>query len=101
MYNFIQSCLEGNSFLDEVDDFVEEWHKSDSKLQLHEYLGMTQEEYSFWLTNQDMLALIIAARRNGVHYSMLVMDEYQMAARAESTEKARRLKDWLISQGLL
>lgn len=30
---------------------VREWHESDSTLELHEWLGMTEEEYARWLTN--------------------------------------------------
>jgi len=28
-----------------IDDKIEEWHNSDSNLKLHEYLGLTIEEY--------------------------------------------------------
>lgn len=28
-----------------IDDLIEQWHNSDSELELHEYLGMTQSEY--------------------------------------------------------
>jgi hypothetical protein len=28
-----------------IDDIIDEWHKGDSDLELHEYLGMSLEEY--------------------------------------------------------
>lgn len=34
-----------------MDDKVAEWHASDSDLELHEYLGLTWDEYGLWLTN--------------------------------------------------
>ncbi len=35
--------------LREIDKRIAEWHKSDSKLEIHEYLGMTQDEYVSWV----------------------------------------------------
>lgn len=32
-----------------VDDLIEEWNNSDSNLHLHEYLGMTWDEYCRWV----------------------------------------------------
>lgn len=31
-----------------LDDLVEEWHDNDDPRPLHEYLGMTWEQYSEW-----------------------------------------------------
>jgi hypothetical protein len=33
---------------DEFDRLVTEWHESDSELDLHEYLGMTWEEFRLY-----------------------------------------------------
>ncbi len=33
----------------ELLDKIDEWHESDSKLPLHEYLGWTREQYKEWL----------------------------------------------------
>lgn len=30
---------------DKFDELVDEWHESESKLPLHEYMGMTWEQY--------------------------------------------------------
>lgn len=38
---------------DEIDDFVEKWHEDENTTQeLHEYLGMSWEEYSAWVTKR-------------------------------------------------
>jgi len=44
-----------NNFIDEsiFDDKIDEWHNSDSKISLHEYLGLTEEEYKIWLKNPE------------------------------------------------
>lgn len=33
---------------EELDDLVDKWHDSDTGVSLHEYLGMTELEYSVW-----------------------------------------------------
>jgi len=33
----------------QLEDLVDKWHDSESKLSLHEFLGMTSEEYSVWV----------------------------------------------------
>lgn len=32
-----------------IDDFIEEWHHSDSDQKLHEFLGLTTEQYSLFI----------------------------------------------------
>ena len=32
-----------------IDDLIDEWHDSDSELQLHEYLGWSEEDYRKWV----------------------------------------------------
>jgi len=39
--------------LRDIDNRIDQWHKSDSKLELHEYLGMTQDEYVSWVINPN------------------------------------------------
>jgi hypothetical protein len=33
----------------EIDDLVDEWHRSPDGQELHDYLGWTEEEYSAWV----------------------------------------------------
>jgi hypothetical protein len=46
---YIDKYLNGEIQMDEIDDFIEQWHESDSEKELHEYLGMTWEEYALWV----------------------------------------------------
>jgi hypothetical protein len=32
-----------------VDDRIDAWHDGDSKLPLHEFLGMSREEFNYWV----------------------------------------------------
>jgi len=63
MSNFIRKCLEGNVLLDDIDDYVNAWHESDSKLPLHRFLAMTRSEYSLWDADPDVLPRIMNTRR--------------------------------------
>lgn len=47
----------------DIDDWVERWHTSDTGMQLHEYLGMTWEEYGNWVAAPAALEHIVAVRR--------------------------------------
>ena len=62
---FMDICLNGKALLDEIDNFVDDWHDGDSGEDLHDHLGMSWEEYSCWAKNPDLLPHIVAARREG------------------------------------
>ena len=62
MSNFMEMCLSGETLPDEVDDFVDRWHESDSDLSIHEFLGMTREEYLSWVKDPNVLPRILDAR---------------------------------------
>ena len=62
MSNFIAKCQMGEVLLDEIDDFVDKWHESDSESPIYEFLGMTRYEYFLWLKSPDVLPYIIKAR---------------------------------------
>lgn len=54
MKKFIEDYILGEVSQDDIYDYVTQWHESDSKLPLHEYLGLTSEEYSDWLTTSEI-----------------------------------------------
>lgn len=95
--NFVDLCLDGDVLVDEIDDFVENWHEDeDSTQELHEYLGMSWEEYSVWATNPSILPFILSARKNGTSFGQEVNQErLALAARAESAQEAAKLESWL------
>jgi len=39
----------------QIEIETEIWHKSESKEELHDYLGFTQEEYSRWVENPTII----------------------------------------------
>lgn len=60
---FIPLALMGKVMIDDIDDFVDAWHASPAGMPLHEFLGMSPEEYSVWLHSPESLSSIIAGRR--------------------------------------
>jgi len=47
----------------DIDDWVERWHTSDTGMELHEFLGMTFEEYGNWVLAPAAIEHIVAVRR--------------------------------------
>jgi len=52
---------------DKLDELIDSWHEDNkTTLSLHEYLGMTWEEYSVWVMRPSVLPLILSSREKGV-----------------------------------
>lgn len=97
---FIDLCLAGHALPEDIDDFVDQWHDSDSTLPLSEYLGMSSDEYESWLHAPDTLNSIITARVTKVPLLEVLRSTYDlpMAARASTPEAAIFLMKWLKSK---
>lgn len=39
MSNFIQDCINADALLEEIDDYIEKWHESDSNETIYDYLA--------------------------------------------------------------
>lgn len=104
MSNFIQNCLNGHALLDEIHDYIHEWHDSDSTQTIFEYLGMTKKEYLFWMADPDLLPYIVKAHKAQLDYdnvkNLEFTEAHAIAARAASTLQGRLLMDWLRETGL-
>ena len=97
---FIDLCMQGSALPDDIDDFVDEWHDSNSEVSLSEYLGMSSDEYESWVHAPDTLHSIITARITNVPLMTVLESSYDlpMAARASSPEAAKFLMKWLNSE---
>ncbi len=60
---FIELCLEGRADLSDIDDYIEAWHTTKGDASLHQFLGMTDSEYSLWVEKPDSLRFILLSRR--------------------------------------
>jgi hypothetical protein len=99
---FMSLALNGYVLPDEIEDFIETWHASDSPQELHEFLGMEFSEYSLWVSDPDAINLIITARHSGISLRQAVNDNLRsterIAARADEAWKLTILARWIESQ---
>lgn len=95
--NFIEQCLNGDVLEDEIDDFIDKWHDNDEiDVELHDYLGMSWDEYSVWATRPSILPFILSARKRGTTFDVeLNQERLALAARADTIGEARRMEAWL------
>jgi len=101
---FLDLCLAGRVTPDKVDDFVDRWHETPGGRELHDYLGMTTEEYSPWLRVPDALPYIIAARREMTSLADAVArgcQELRRTAPVHDESRITRLEEWLSAKGEL
>lgn len=59
MNNFIIDCINGITKLSKVDDYIDLWHTGTSSKPLHEFLGMTLEDYHLFVKDENHLKTII------------------------------------------
>lgn len=100
MSNFILDCIHGDALTSDVDDYIANWHISNSDDELHNYLGMSKKEYALFVKNENYLNLIIAAHRENKAIEFVVNKEMAIAARSDDHAKSKQLQKWLDNEGL-
>ncbi|EMY5506447.1 hypothetical protein V8T57_002916 [Bacillus wiedmannii] len=100
---FMDACLQGEALLEDIDEYIDEWHESDTEEEIYEFLGMTFEEYGIWVENDAMLKTIFYSREIGEPIlEVLKESEVQkLVARAATPEEATQVKTWLKRKGWL
>jgi hypothetical protein len=101
---FIDLLVSGRVLLDDVDDFVSEWHSAAGNspaacLRLNEYLGITSGEYQLWAERPEALRFIATAHRDGLAIADVLRQASGVAARASEQSEARKLLEWLEKTG--
>ncbi|MGD0820238.1 MAG: hypothetical protein ABSA71_05785 [Desulfomonilia bacterium] len=99
-HTFIELCISGNALMEEIDDFIEEWHKSSNSKEIHEFLGMSLEEYSSWVVEPDILPFIITSRIEHKSLAEIIEENESLpiAARTSSPKNAKLILAWLKKQ---
>ena len=60
---FVDAVLAGLASPDQVDDWIERWHTTDTgDTELHDFLGLEETEMESWLQSGETLEQIIARR---------------------------------------
>jgi hypothetical protein len=100
---FVDLCLSGDALVDEIDDYVDQWHESNDNIPLYEFLGFAPEEYSLWVERPDAIKFILFARaqHRPLEEYEAVSKSYRIAARAESSEDVEAVIEWLKQTGRL
>ncbi|GII89381.1 hypothetical protein Ssi03_73710 [Sphaerisporangium siamense] len=98
---FIDACLHGDALMTEIDDWIDRWHDCDGEPNgqaesLHDFLGMSWEQYSIFAEKPQALRFIIAARRWGTE---VAMSDVALAARSTHSKEANDLIAWLRQTG--
>jgi hypothetical protein len=66
--SFFDLYCKGDASADDIDDFVAKWHaRKDARaraLPLHDYLGLTRDEYEAWVRDAGALPRIRRARKS-------------------------------------
>lgn len=61
---FVDLVMTGRIPLSDIDDYVEKWHEGGGfGMELHEYLGLTEQEYRMWVVDPDVLTAVFRDRR--------------------------------------
>src|SRR4051812_38971135 len=101
---FIDLVLVDEASTQAIDDYVDAWHANPDDKELHEYLGMTSNEYSLWLRVPDALLYILKARRNREPLTKTVSEAYEkmrLGSPGNDMLTAGRLHKWLKEKGVL
>ncbi|UVI31010.1 hypothetical protein [Paenibacillus spongiae] len=98
---YMEACFAGEALQEEIEDYIEEWHESNSTEEVYEYLGMTEEEYAIWVENDSMLRTIFHARKLGISINEFIgrNNAESLVARSASPEEAASIKEWLARTG--
>jgi len=102
MSNFVTNCLIGDALLDDIDDYVDAWHETKGEVPLHQYLGMSKNEYALWVADPDVLPFVVCAHKENRDVGEL-LEEFNalpLAARADGPVQAKQLMHWLKKEGL-
>jgi len=100
MYNFIDRCINGDALMSEIDDYIDQWHESDSDLPLYDYLGMSKKEYALYLEDHAHLASIITAHKTKENIITIMKQTLAVAARSNDASKAKSIQRWLEHEKL-
>lgn len=103
---FVDRVLSGRARAKDIDDYVSAWHSADEDsiaavLELHEYLGLTWDEYCLWVEHPESLRFIIAARRAKQPVEEVLSQTRLAGAAARSSEhsEAAKVLQWLVERG--
>lgn len=103
MRTFVEKCLMGKAGMEDIELYVEKWHKSESDLTLPAYLGMSNKEYALWVEKPEILQYIFFSRKHEKSIKKVIEEQNELpyAARASTSQEAEEILEWLEKTGRL
>jgi hypothetical protein len=101
MSSFIEKCLSREATPQDIDDFIDQWHENPGEQQLHDFLGMTRNEYALWIANAAILPTILSIRskhQSMDHFLREFDQQLPAAAKSASPAGAQALMKWMKAQ---
>lgn len=100
---FMDLYSDGHALADEIDEFIDRWHSESPTavghlISLHEFLGMTRDEYEAWVHDASVLPHIVRARMSHTSLDAVMhehIDDMLLAARANNQTAIEALGKWL------
>ncbi|HVY30952.1 MAG TPA: hypothetical protein VHB79_30540 [Polyangiaceae bacterium] len=87
------------------DDFVARWHESGSDEEIHEWLGLTAEEYALIVEKPAWIRAVLMARVSGIPLRQAVLmasdAASSLAARGIPQSEIPKIREWLRETGRL
>jgi hypothetical protein len=86
---FVDLALAGKVLSREIDEYVAQWHRAKPTASLHEYLGMTWDEYAAWVEDPHIISAIIVGRRSGKPFADVaatMATEQRLSARSSNLQ---------------
>jgi len=100
--SFFDLFSRGDASPDDIEEYVGKWHDEyKGRLEyppLHEYLGLTRDEYEVWLYDPFSLPCILQARQPGGNLVDIMAERYRQLRAANRREDGTilfSLGNWL------
>lgn len=92
---FFELYSQGEVSADKIDDFVGRWHDGNEPcakdLPLHEYLGLSHDEYEAWVYDANALPQILEARQSNRSLAEAMAERFEKMRRANRPEDGTTL----------
>lgn len=99
---FVDTLLDGRALVSDYEDWVDAWHDAPegsalAQMELHEFLGLSFEEYKQVVIEPTYIRVIVENRRHPqlAGKSAAQRQEFALAARSQNHEDIRRLIEQL------
>jgi DNA-binding transcriptional ArsR family regulator len=91
---FAALYFEGRASADEIDDFVDDWHEGGTGMSLHDFLGLSREDYAQWVEQPDSLETALNERKHergaDARHRRSVEESSKVKTRKETTTQTSR-----------